>query len=706
MTNRRVNIANRCINFFSGKSNQSHRNNNNTNQINNSHEIVYSSVEKKILQFVNSANELLEQMVSHDALKYVNIQKINIPRIVLTGTQSSGKSTIVNRFIGMDILPIGDNMITRTPVNIRLTTADRLDDCYARISVYKDGSKEIVYSTMMENINIAEFQNRIMDATNRVTDNRYSISSSQIFVDINSMQVENMTIIDLPGIVSISCTDKGQPPTIVDDIKRLIIEQLEYPETYVLVVVSSLVDLEADSGLATIKLVQKENTKLRAVGVLTKPDGLRSVSKLQNIINNDEYMSKDLMLNDGYFVVNNLIPDNSEWYTKTFGLSSSVMRKKRYGILNLKSHLKKTLMTMIKDKLPNIHNNLQLIQREINLITPKLEDNLDQTTAKILFITNMTYIMSKCITDSITSTSIHKNIGNPVNSAFRNFHVETNKLDPFSKILFTDDELDEIINNFNGYIPGANNKDYLTVVRCLTDENKKPIKLILPYVEKCIGSLIQAIVDEVSRLLMSKKLDYYPCNLNKYNIGLNNFPKLRNFIFESTIELLEIYRYNVTESVNHILSVHEKHLMWFNQESFKEPIDNNEYDDSNVLGENIIDIENDDSDNVAIKLKHDPENSNAGRPTISKMRNLLRCYFKKIIKMCQVDVCKMLASDILKQFEHNFFIEINAKFSLLSEEKINELFYETDDMIKNKKVYDGMVKTIEQLLKQSNELIK
>ena len=71
------------------------------------YEIVYSSKEKKILQFVNSTNELLEQITSHEISRTMNIQKINIPRIVLTGTQSSGKSSIVNRFIGRtNIVPL------------------------------------------------------------------------------------------------------------------------------------------------------------------------------------------------------------------------------------------------------------------------------------------------------------------------------------------------------------------------------------------------------------------------------------------------------------------------------------------------------------------------------------------------------------------------------------------------------------------------
>ena len=195
-------------------------------------DVGYSMTDKKMFQFVNQTNEVLEQISSCSVGGRMNVQKISIPRIVLIGTQSSGKSSLVNRFIGMDILPVGDNMVTRTPVNIRLSTVERPSDCSASVSIFKDGIKEVIYSTELEKLNTTDFQNKIIDATNRITENRYSISSNQIFIDINSLQVENMTIVDLVGIVSIPCTDKGQPSTIVDDIKALITEQLEYPDTY------------------------------------------------------------------------------------------------------------------------------------------------------------------------------------------------------------------------------------------------------------------------------------------------------------------------------------------------------------------------------------------------------------------------------------------------------------------------------------------
>jgi len=675
-----------------------------------SSEYVFSSKEKKILEFVNSTNELLEQMTSHEILKNMNIRQINIPRLVMTGTQSSGKSSIVNRIIGMNMLPIGDNMVTRTPINIRLNTVSNLNECIASIYIYLNGNKEMIYTTPMDKMNLSIFQSKIMEATNRLTDNSFSISNSQMFIDINSTDVENMTIIDLPGIISISCTDKGQPETIVEDIKNLIIEQLEYPETYVLTVVSSLVDLEADAGLAIIKSVQKKNDKLRAVGVLTKSDGLKSVAKLNNIINNDKHISKNLMLDDGYFVVNNLVEDGSGWYTQTFGLASSIIKKKRFGIFNLKTHLKKTLMSMIKDKLPIITNNLQNIHRELYAITPKLEDNLDETIAKLMFINNMMYIMSKGISESFNSIGIWRNVGNNIKNTFDVFVKETNKIDPFSNTLFPDSELSSIISNFSGYIPNANDTTYLVVNRCLTDEHRQPIKLILPHAQNCITSLIKIITHIIDDLLRLEKLDIYPLNLNKYNISLNNFPKLRNFILDNTIELLNVYCYRTSNNINHLLSIHERHLAWYDQKDFDNYYSKHPNNEKNTTIQNIIDIHNEDEDdekeNTSIKLKHDPDLVNAKNPLVPRMRTLLKMCFNKIVKTCQDKIYKTIASDIVKEFEHHFFIEMNTKFIQMSEEKLNELFYETDDVIKNKKMYDKMLQKIDDLLKQSEELVQ
>ena len=44
-----------------------------------------------------------------------------VPRLVVVGTQSSGKSSLLNGIMGADILPLGEQMVTRAPLNLQLT---------------------------------------------------------------------------------------------------------------------------------------------------------------------------------------------------------------------------------------------------------------------------------------------------------------------------------------------------------------------------------------------------------------------------------------------------------------------------------------------------------------------------------------------------------------------------------------------------------
>lgn len=56
-----------------------------------------------------------------DDLRDVGLQKIiALPRIVVIGSQSSGKSTILESIVGYDFLPRGDGVVTRRPAELRL----------------------------------------------------------------------------------------------------------------------------------------------------------------------------------------------------------------------------------------------------------------------------------------------------------------------------------------------------------------------------------------------------------------------------------------------------------------------------------------------------------------------------------------------------------------------------------------------------------
>ena len=67
------------------------------------------SEDKEILKIGNILNSI-----------FVNRNNVDIPKLVVVGSQSSGKSSILNSILGMDILPTGSNMVTRGPLQMEL----------------------------------------------------------------------------------------------------------------------------------------------------------------------------------------------------------------------------------------------------------------------------------------------------------------------------------------------------------------------------------------------------------------------------------------------------------------------------------------------------------------------------------------------------------------------------------------------------------
>ena len=69
---------------------------------------------------------------------FINRDNIDIPKLVVVGSQSSGKSSILNSILGLDILPTGSDMVTRGPLELELIQSKK--DTKACFGEYIDGS--------------------------------------------------------------------------------------------------------------------------------------------------------------------------------------------------------------------------------------------------------------------------------------------------------------------------------------------------------------------------------------------------------------------------------------------------------------------------------------------------------------------------------------------------------------------------------------
>ncbi|MCJ7636519.1 MAG: dynamin family protein, partial [Nitrososphaeraceae archaeon] len=233
--------------------------------------------------------------------------ELTLPKLVVIGSQSSGKSSVLNGIISMDILPTGKNMVTRTPLNIGLhqLSSDAKDGWVEFGQYNQDGwkiEKKIpITIPIPTEIEIKTIRDFITTKTIELAGDGMNISKTPITLNIYSPNVPNLSLVDLPGLTIVPCLDKGQPADIKEKIEDLVASYIKQERTIILAVMQSRNDLETDIGLGLIK--KHDNGTNRIIGVLTKPDLMNQETHIGEYLMNN--ISKNLMLSYGYYVVKN-----------------------------------------------------------------------------------------------------------------------------------------------------------------------------------------------------------------------------------------------------------------------------------------------------------------------------------------------------------------------------------------------------------------
>ncbi|UJR07356.1 hypothetical protein I4U23_011642 [Adineta vaga] len=162
----------------------------------------------------------------------LHLEKIALPQIV-------GKSSILEAISGVE-LPRAQGICTRCPLELRIkrAPADKKDHATIRC--------EGVEETTLEDL--SQISNAVVQCTNHLTGDAISVSSSPIFLTVYKQNVQDdLTLIDLPGIVR--AQEKGQKPTVYQDIVALIHKCVEPGSAIVLHVIPSCVDFTTSESI-------------------------------------------------------------------------------------------------------------------------------------------------------------------------------------------------------------------------------------------------------------------------------------------------------------------------------------------------------------------------------------------------------------------------------------------------------------------------
>ena len=77
-------------------------------------------------------NELRKVISLVDLLRDIGLDKqLSLPKVVVLGNQSSGKSSLLEQIVGLDFLPRGSGVVTRRPLELRMNNIHDLKNPYA-----------------------------------------------------------------------------------------------------------------------------------------------------------------------------------------------------------------------------------------------------------------------------------------------------------------------------------------------------------------------------------------------------------------------------------------------------------------------------------------------------------------------------------------------------------------------------------------------
>ncbi|KAL7718073.1 Dynamin [Entamoeba marina] len=260
-----------------------------------------------------------------------------LPQIVVVGSQSSGKSSVLEHVVGKDFLPRGSGIVTRRPLIVQCVRTD--------VSV-EYGEFEHLGNKKFTDFD--KIRDEITRETERTCPGR-NVSSVPIRLRIFSSHVVDLTLVDLPGLVKVNVS--GQSNELVKNLRDMVLQFASQENALILAVTAGNVDIANSDALGIAKEVDPDGE--RTIGVLTKLDledkGTNSM---------DVLMGRVYPLKLGYIgVVNRSQHDiNNGNFFENHPVYGSI--SDRNGTEYMVGRLNKLLLQHINKCLPNLKNQI------------------------------------------------------------------------------------------------------------------------------------------------------------------------------------------------------------------------------------------------------------------------------------------------------------------------------------------------------------
>ena len=628
---------------------------------------------KKLRKLINLIDQLRDCGVN---------EYIKLPRICSLGTQSSGKSSVLESIVGLDFLPRGDGVVTRRPLELRLCHISTGEPW--AVFEERKGKKFTDFIKVRETIEAL---------TDEVCGKDKNILDKPIVLNVYSQTCPDLTLVDLPGVTRVPI--EGQPKNIEEITKNMAIRYIEDPLTIILCVIAANSDIATSDGLKLAKEIDTSGS--RTLGVLTKLDIMDAGTDARKALMNEE-----IPLKLGYVGVKNrskldlnnkISMAETARKEKEFFKNHPVYKNLPAGHLGtnvLINKLTKIYFKIIRENLPRIvkaiNERLKIAEEELSSLGQPMPTD---DAGKMSLLWNMINEYCDIFRNILQGRYSNKRLsfldgegGFKIKKMYKELLIQFTGDYKATKD-YDDEKIDYALTIHEGdSIPGFPSVDaFIYLLRPQLEKLKDPI-------EDCFNDVFQYI-DFLSGKILEKTFTRFPQAVNDMTDLITNYlleeREKTKYIIDSVVEMEINYLFtNDREYLDNFTAFIPKHQKHQSQQMSNNNINNKEG------GQGPKGPGQSQNQDVNEIKKLQP--GDAKKIFINEIRNRIEAYFKLIVRNLRDMIPKIMGNYLIKEIEENMQLKLYNK--LYNAKEMTDLLNEPESVAERRKELNDIIKVM------------
>ena len=614
---------------------------------------------KKLRKLINLIDQLRDCGVN---------EYIKLPRICSLGTQSSGKSSVLESIVGLDFLPRGDGVVTRRPLELRL--------CHIN-----SGQPWAIFEER-KGVKFTDFikvRETIEALTDEVCKTNKNIIDKPIVLNVYSQTCPDLTLVDLPGVTRVPIGD--QPKNIEQITKDMARRYVEDPLTIILCVIAANSDIATSDGLMLAKEIDVNGT--RTLGVLTKLDIMDAGTDAKKVLMNEE-----IPLKLGYVGVKNRSKQDlnnkismaeTQRKEREFFKSHPVYKNLPAGHLGtevLINKLTKIYFRIIRENLPRIvkaiNDRVKTAEEELqSLGQPMPTDDAGKMSMLWNMINEYCDVFRKVLQGKYNNKRVNFLEGE---GGFKIKILYKKLLEEYTENYkatagYTDENINYALTIHEGdSIPGFPSVDaFIYLLRPQLEKLKDPI-------EECFQEVFQYL-DFLSGKIMEKTFTRFPQAVNDMT------DLVSNYLMEERDKTKYLIDSVVDMEINYLFTNDYDYL-----NNFTTFIPKQKPNQGNTGGSN-------DGKGGTNNIDNKPQPPiDAKNIFINEIRNRIEAYFKLIVRNLRDSIPKIMGNYLVKEIEENMQLKLYNK--LYNAREMTDLLSEPESIAERRKELNDMIKVM------------